>query len=51
MSVMTVKRRKAPVEGQRRAGIWGEKDRLIYCEDRKYGYMDLDGKVLIKARF
>ena len=30
---------------------YGEKDRLIYCEDRKYGYMDLDGKVLIKARF
>ena len=50
MSVMTVKDGK-PQWRARGVLEYGGKDRLIYCEDRKYGYMDLDGKVLIKARF
>ena len=49
MSVMTVKDGK-PQWRARGVLEYGGKDRLIYCEDRKYGYMDLDGKVLIKAR-
>lgn len=50
MSVMTVKDGK-PQWRARGVLKYGGKDRLIYREDRKYGYMDLDGKVLIKARY
>lgn len=50
MSVMTVKDGK-PQWRARGVLKYGGKDRLIYREDGKYGYMDLDGKVLIKARY
>lgn len=48
--VMTVKDGKPQ---WRASGVleYGGANKIIYCEDGKYGYMDLDGKILIKARF
>lgn len=50
ISVVTVKDGKPQwrAEGNLQ---YGGKKMVIYREDENYGYMDLDGKVLIKARF
>lgn len=50
VSVMTLKKGKPQ---WRVSGVleYGGGNRVIYCENGKYGYMDLDGKILIRARF